>query len=245
MRKEAIRQKVLARMATAGVVRFPGMQSSIPNFEGAGHAVRLLRQLPMWKRARVICIGPGAPQVLARRQALADGKIVYVALPGLRAERCFIELDPRRLGSRSARAASICNATQLGRALTPYESRSIDLVVVGAVAATRQGARLGAGHGATDIEYALLRQALKVREYTPIVAVVHPSQIITERIPMRAHDVPVDFLITPDRVIAAPSLYPRPRGVLWDLLPPERIQASPILRKGRRIAREQRRPGML
>ena len=76
-----------------------------------------------------------------------------------------------------------------------------------------------------------------MREYTPIVTTVHPLQVIDDRIAMRAHDIPVDFLVTPDQVVAAPSLYPRPRGILWDLLPDERIRAIPALRKGRREGR--------
>jgi 5-formyltetrahydrofolate cyclo-ligase len=72
---------------------------------------------------------------------------------------------------------------------------------------------------------------------------IHPLQVVDDRIPMRAHDIPVDFMIMPDQVVAAPSLYPRPRGILWDLLPDERIRAIPILRKGRRDAAGSRSPG--
>ena len=121
----------------------------------------------------------------------------------------------------------------------------IDLVLVGSVAVSRQGARVGRGNGLADLEYALLRRAGKVREYTPIVTTVHPLQVIDDRIAMRAHDIPVDFLITPDQVVAAPSLYPRPRGILWDLLPDERIRAIPALRKGRREGRGTLTPGQI
>jgi hypothetical protein len=50
-------------------------------------------------------------------------------------------------------------------------------------------------------------------------------------------------MITPDQVVAAPSLFPRPRGILWDLLPDERIRSMPILRKGRREGRGTSSPG--
>jgi len=118
-----------------------------------------------------------------------------------------------------------------------HEMRTIDLMVLGAVAVTRQGARLGKGGGFADLEYALLRKEGKIREYTPIVTTVHPLQIVEERIPMRSHDTPVDFIVTPDQVIAAPSLHPRPRGIHWELLSEERILAIPVLRKGRREVR--------
>jgi 5-formyltetrahydrofolate cyclo-ligase len=164
-------------------------------------------------------------------------------LPGLRSERCFLEVDPARLGPNAWRAASLRVALRHGRPVTPSEIRPIDLVMVGSVAVSRQGARLGRGNGASDLEYALLRQAGKVREYTPIMTTIHALQIVEERIPMRAHDIPVDFMITPDQVVAAPSLFPRPRGILWDLLPDERIRSMPILRKGRREGRGTSSPG--
>jgi 5-formyltetrahydrofolate cyclo-ligase len=126
---------------------------------------------------------------------------------------------------------------QFGRFLPPHEMRPIDVVVCGSVAVTRQGGRLGDGGGYSDLEYALLRSEGKIREYTPILTTVHPVQIVDERLPMRGHDIPVDFLITPEQVIAAPSLHPRPRGVIWEILQEEKILSIPLLRKGRREVR--------
>src|SRR5262249_47514063 len=110
---------------------------------------------------------------------------------------------------------------------------------------SRQGARVSRGNGSAGLGYALLRRARKVREYTPIVTTVHPLQVNDDRIAMRAHDIPVDFLITPDQVVAAPSLHPPPRPLLWDLLPDERSRAIPALRKGRRDGRGTLTPGQV
>lgn len=243
MTKDAIRHKVWARVTAAGVARFPSVYGRVPNFAGAQTAANLLARLTIWKRAKVVKMDASAPQLPIRRAALQQGKILYLPLPGLRSERCFLELDPARLGPNAWRAASLRVALRHGRPVTPSELRPVDLVLVGSVAVSRQGARLGRGNGASDLEYALLRQAGKVREYTPIMTTVHPLQIVEERIPMRAHDIPVDFMITPDQVVAAPSLFPRPRGILWDLLPDERIRSMPILRKGRREGRGTSSPG--
>lgn len=245
MTKDAIRHKVWTRVTAAGVASFPSAYGRIPNFVGAAKAAELLCQLTIWKRARIIKADASAPQLAVRRAALRQGKILYLSLPGLRSERCFLEIDPARLGPNAWRAASLRIAMQYARAVSPAELRPVDLVMVGSVAVTRQGARVGRGNGAGDLEYALLRQAGKVREYTPVMTTVHPMQVVDERIPMRAHDIPVDFMITPDQVVAAPSLYPRPRGILWDLLPDERIRSMPILRKGRREGRGTSSPGHL
>ncbi len=243
MTKDAIRHKVWTRVTVAGVARFPSPYGRVPNFTGAERAAGLLCQLTIWKRAKVIKVEAGAPQLAVRRAALQQGKILYLPIPGLRAERCFVEVDPARLGPKAWRAATLRGALQYGRPVAPHELRPVDLVMVGSVAVSRQGARVGKGNGASDLEYALLRQAGKVREYTPIITTVHPLQVVEDRIPMRAHDIPVDFLVTPDHVVAAPSLYPRPRGILWDLLPDERIRSIPILRKGRRDSRGTSTPG--
>jgi 5-formyltetrahydrofolate cyclo-ligase len=237
MTKDEIRQKVRTRLKLAAVARFPGVEARVPNFVGAERASQLLCDLPMWKRAKVVLVNADAPQLAIRRSALRDGKIVYMAIPKLRSERCFVELDPEKLGVKILRTATIKGAMQLGRLVPPHEMRPVDLIVCGSVAVNRQGARLGRGGGYCDLAYALLRTEGKIREYTPILTTVHPLQVVDDRLPMRGHDIPVDFLITPDQVIAAPSLHPRPRGIIWEILREDRILSIPLLRKGRRDAR--------
>lgn len=245
MTKDAIRNRVWTRLALAGVLRFPAAPGLIPNFVGAQRAARLLVQLTIWRRAKAVKFDLAAPLLPLRRAALIEGKIIYLPLPGLRAERCFLEVDPARLGPNAWRAASLRGALRHGRPVAPQELRPIDLVLVGSLAVSRQGARLGRGSGTSDLEYALLRRAGKVREYTPIATTVHPLQLVDERIAMRAHDVPVDYLVTPDQILAAPSLYPRPRGIVWDLLPDDRIRTIPALRKTRREGRDSVTPGQV
>lgn len=235
MTKDEIRQRVRARMQGAGVACFPGVNSSLPNFVGANGAAELLCELPMWRRAKVLKINTDAPQLPVRRAALRDNKVIYVAIPRLRGERCFVELDPQRLGTQILRVANLRGALQLGRVIPPQEMRTIDLIVCGSMAVTRQGARIGNGGGYGDLEYALLRTEGKIREYTPIVTTVHPLQVVEDRLPMRGHDIPIDFIITPSQVLAAPSLHPRPRGIIWEILREERILTIPLLRKGRRV----------
>jgi len=191
----------------------------------------------MWRRAKVILLTNDPPQSGLRRLALRDNKIVYLAVPRLRRERCFVELDAQRLGSRVPRVLSLVGAMRFGRLVSPSEMRPIDLMICGSLAVTRQGARLGSGGGYCDLGYALLRGEGKIREYTPILTTIHPVQLIDERLPMRGHDIPVDFIVTPSQVIAAPSLHPRPRGVIWEILREDRILAIPLLRKGRGLGR--------
>jgi 5-formyltetrahydrofolate cyclo-ligase len=231
MTKAEIRQKVWQLLFRGEAARFPGTQSPIPNFIDADRAARLLRELAVWRRALVVKVNPDAPQLFVRRLAIEDGKVLYIAVPRLRAEKCFVEVDPQRLGSRALLAASLTGAYRYGRLVSPREMRPVDLIVCGSVAVSRDGTRVGKGGGYTDLEYALLREEGKVRESTPIVTTVHPLQIISERVAMLPHDIPVDFLVTPTEVIATRPGHARPRGIYWDLLRPLKINTIPLLRK--------------
>lgn len=231
MTKEDLRRKVWQLLEHNAVQRFPGAHGRIPNFIGAERAAARLTELAVWKKARAIKINPDAPQLAVRRQALADGKVVYLAVPCLRTEKCFIEIDPKRLGRRTMLAASILGATKYGRVVSPREVRAIDLVVCGSVGVRRDGTRVGKGGGYADLEYAILREEGKLKETTPVVTTVHPLQIVAEKVAMLAHDIPLDFLVTPFEVVATRPAFPRPRGIYWDLLKAARIEAIPSLRK--------------
>jgi 5-formyltetrahydrofolate cyclo-ligase len=102
---------------------------------------------------------------------------------------------------------------------------------------------VGKGGGYADLEYALLREEGKVRESTPIVTTVHGVQIVQGRLPMLPHDLPIDFLVTPDELVATRPAHPRPRGVYWDLLRSVKVNGIPALR--RRLHRGAASPGRL
>jgi 5-formyltetrahydrofolate cyclo-ligase len=57
---------------------------------------------------------------------------------------------------------------------------------------------------------------------------VHQLQVIDEPLPATAHDFSVDFIITPAETIQC-TRRPRPVGILWDHLTPEKIGAIPAL----------------
>jgi len=231
MTKTEIRETLWTRIDAAGAARFPEPHGRVPNFIGADAAAARLSDLAVWRQALAIKIDIDAPQHPVRRAALAAGKVVYLAIPRLRHEKCFVELDPKRLGSSLALPTNLTAACRRGRLVTPRDMRPIDLIVTGAVAVTRAGARLGKGGGYADLEYAVLREEGRIRESTPILTTVHPLQIVRHRIPMLAHDIPVDFIVTPDDTRAARAAHPRPRGIYWNLLRPMRISRIPLLRK--------------
>jgi 5-formyltetrahydrofolate cyclo-ligase len=166
-----------------------------------------------------------------RQAALCEGKTIYMAVRRLRQEHCFIELDPQRLGQRASAAATIRGAFKYGQPVTVDELRPIDLVVCGSVAVNREVARVGKGGGYSDLEYALAFAAGKLSSDTPILTTIHSLQIIEEAIPREVHDIPVDYIVTSQEVIETHTSLPRPEGIYWKLLPAERIEAIPALRR--------------
>jgi len=228
--KQALRERVWRLLERRRVARFPlPVAGRIPNFKGAEEAAARAATLPEWKAARRIKCNPDAPQRPLRLRALREGKLVFMAVPRLTAERCFLRLDPARLGDRLAQAATIKGASRLGEPVTPQELGRIDLVVAGSLAVNARGARVGKGGGYSDLEFALARAAGAVDERTPVLTTVHALQVLKDDIPMTPHDVPVDLVVTPERVIGTRPAFAKPAGIRWDELTPEQMESMPIL----------------
>lgn len=221
-------------MRARKVARFPGVEGRIPNFIGAEACADVLAASAWWKVARVLKCNPDSPQRAIRQRALADGKVIYMAVPRLRDAKPFIELEPDELKCSPFAASSIKGAAQYGRPVTLEQVRSIDLIICGSVAVNRQGARVGKGGGYSDLEFALLTKKKKIGRETPIVTSVHPLQVIDEDIPMIEHDIPLSGIVTPEEIIEVRSVLKRPKGIYWKMLPAEKIDAIPMLRAKRR-----------
>jgi 5-formyltetrahydrofolate cyclo-ligase len=161
--------------------------------------------------------------------ALREGKIVYVAVPQLKAEACFIELDPARLGKNLIKVATIKGAERYGRHVRVDEVSPLDLIVCGSVAVSGKGTRVGKGGGFSDLEFGLLREAGKVTGRTPILTTVHPLQIVPYETEMLPHDIPLDWIVTPEGALRCGAVYPKPRGIYWEFLGEEKIAAIPVL----------------
>jgi 5-formyltetrahydrofolate cyclo-ligase len=229
--KDEIRQAIWSRLKEHGVARFPGAEGRIPNFVGAEACARLLAETSFWRAAKVLKVNPDSPQRAIRQKALEAGKSLYMAVPRLRSEKPFIELDPNKLKCSPYVASSIKGAAKHGRLVTLREVKKIDLVVCGSVAVNRRGARVGKGGGYSDLEFALLTEENKIARDTPIVTSVHPLQIVNEEIPMTDHDIPLTAVITPEEIIETQSRSPRPKGIYWTMLPSKKIAEIPVLKK--------------
>src|SRR5215470_14135532 len=105
--KDVIRDRIWTALQGERVARFPGARGRIPNFIGAERCATLVDTLDVWRNARVIKANPDSPQRALRHLAMKQGKTIYMAVPRLRDEKCFVELDPGRLGNKLYKASSI------------------------------------------------------------------------------------------------------------------------------------------
>jgi len=155
-------------------------------------AARLV-ELPAWRRARTVALhaplGAEVDTAELARLALAAGKRVAW---------------PRISPAGPALEFACCGADELvpgpARALEPPPTApavplgAIDLVVVPGVAFDASGRRLGRGRGHYDATLSRLGPG------TARVGLAFDEQVV-DRVPVEAHDVPLDAVVTGSRVL--------------------------------------------
>jgi 5-formyltetrahydrofolate cyclo-ligase len=79
----------------------------------------------------------------------------------------------------------------------------------------------------------MLRLMGAVDEHTLVVTSVHDSQVTTELAgrALLKHDLCVDVIVTPTRVIRTTPAVPKPTGIYWDLLSPQKLAQVKVLRE--------------
>jgi 5-formyltetrahydrofolate cyclo-ligase len=231
--KDKLRAEIWSSLKREGVA-IADPFGRIPNFVGAEQAAAKLATLPMWQQARTIKCNPDTSQIPVRSRALREGKRLYMAVPKLTSDRCFVELTPEDLHRRGIleEAAIASKALQYGRLVAFEEMAAIDLAIVGCVAVTRQGGRTGKGAGFADLELAMLKMFALIEDDTPIATTIHPLQIVSDaRLPMQPHDWALDWIVTPTEAIATQTAHPRPDGLDWDTIRAEQYEKISILKK--------------
>jgi 5-formyltetrahydrofolate cyclo-ligase len=181
-----------------------------------------------FQNAKTVKVNPDSPQRQVRLEVLSHGKILLMPTPRLRSG--FILLDDNVPRNRLKLASSIRGAFMLGRRVSLDKVPAIDLVIVGSVAVAPDGGRIGKGEGYSEMEYGVLRELGLVSESTPVITTVHESQIVAS-VPLEDHDIAVDYIVTPTRVLATERTKPRPAGIIWSKISPEMMERMPVLKE--------------
>jgi len=228
--KREIRKKIWRIMEERNVARFPRpVFNRIPNFEGADEAAHRLQNLKIFQDARVLKVNPDSPQKPIRESVLSNGKILVTPTPRLKSG--FLLLDSKSVPkSAFSYASTIHGAFRYGKQIDLTDLPRVDLIIVGSVAVSLAGARIGKGGGYSEIECGILRELNLINEKTPIATTVHEIQIL-EKIPTEEHDIPINIIATPRRIIETKTRYPRSKGILWEKVTEKMLQGIPVLKK--------------
>lgn len=224
--KASARKALWDTLQAKRVARFPfPPHGRIPNFAGARQAAERLLAHPIFRRVQVIKVNPDSPQRWVRQLALERGITVITPTPRLKG--AFRLLDPAKIPKKHyGEAATLKRGGNWGKDIALAQMPKVDLVVMGSVAVTRDGRRLGKGHGYADLEYALLREL--GNPAVPIATTVHKLQVVGG-FPVEAHDTPLTLIATPDEVIEVKRRRRAPRGIDWQRLPKEALEEMPVL----------------
>ena len=225
--KAEARRAVWDALVEARVARFPfPTHGRIPNFEGAREAAEHLLAHPLFHKVRCVKVNPDSPQKPIREALLRRGVMLLVPTPRLQGG--FRTFDPAEIpADKISEAASLGASARWGQEVPLEALPPVDLIVTGSVVVTRDGHRCGKGHGYGDLEYAILREL--GQPPIPVVTTVHAIQVV-EVFPADPHDLPVAVIATPDACFEVPLPPEAPSGIDWDLLPPDAMEAMPILK---------------
>ncbi|XP_045843398.1 methenyltetrahydrofolate synthase domain-containing protein isoform X1 [Meles meles] len=231
--KQDIRQQIWDYMESQNLADFPRpVHHRIPNFKGSYLACQNIRELEVFARTQEVKVDPDKPLEGVRLLALQSKKTLLVPTPRLRTG-LFNKITPPPGATKDILRK--CATSQGVRSYsTPVglDSRVlVDLVVVGSVAVSEKGWRIGKGEGYADLEYAMMVSMGAVSQGMPVVTIVHDCQVVD--IPealLEDHDLTVDYILTPTRVIATGCERPKPTGIIWSKISCDVMGKIPILR---------------
>ncbi|KAH3711249.1 hypothetical protein DPMN_070751 [Dreissena polymorpha] len=232
--KPAIRNAVWKYIEENDMADFPRpVNRRIPNVKGAATAAELIPTMQEFKTAQVVKINPDKPQEQARFLTLDAGKTLLVPTPRLRTG-LFNKITPPAGATKDI--LRICSTSQGVReystTMSLEDKFKVDLVIVGSVAVSRAGVRIGKGEGFADLEWAMMSTIKAVNPDTVVITSVHECQIID--IPeslAEDHDLSVDYIVTPKEIIKCNRKRSKPTGIIWSKLEPIKLKRVPILRR--------------
>ncbi|XP_062967582.1 methenyltetrahydrofolate synthase domain-containing protein isoform X2 [Cynocephalus volans] len=231
--KQDIREQIWDYMESQNVADFPRpVHHRIPNFKGSYLACQNIKDLDVFARMQEVKVDPDKPLEGVRLLALQSKKTLLVPTPRLRTG-LFNKITPPPGATKDIlRKCATSQGVRSYSVPIGLDSRvHVDLVVVGSVAVSEKGWRIGKGEGYADLEYAMMVSMGAVSKGTPVVTIVHDCQVMDiPEVLLEDHDITVDYILTPTRVITTGCERPRPTGITWSKISREMMEKIPILR---------------
>ena len=208
------------------------VQGRIPNFKGSKAAANKLVNTIEFQNANVIKVHPSLNAIPLREQVLRHGKTLLVPpLPGH--DFLYFKVMPESVQNHNFNwAAQKRGFNKIGVPLDLKNIPKIDLFVVAATVVSKNGCRAGKGKGYGEVEWGIACELGAVSSSTPVATLVHDVQVVSnERFPsqlMDCHDLPVDIVATPTRLIRCDmalkdqniklpkTCLSKPSGIFWN-----------------------------
>ncbi|XP_029388614.1 methenyltetrahydrofolate synthase domain-containing protein isoform X1 [Mus pahari] len=231
--KQSLRERIWDYMESHDIADFPRpVHHRIPNFKGSYLAGQSIRDLEIFAGTQEVKVDPDKPLEGVRFLALQSKKTLLVPTPRLRTG-LFNRITPPPGATKDIlrKCATSQGVRNFSVPVGLDSSVLVDLVVVGSVAVSEKGWRIGKGEGYADLEYAMMVSMGAVHEGTPVITIVHDCQVVD--IPealLEDHDLTVDYILTPTRVITTGCARPKPMGILWSKVSCEMLTKIPVLR---------------
>ncbi|RXM29541.1 Methenyltetrahydrofolate synthase domain-containing protein [Acipenser ruthenus] len=236
-----IRKKVWDYIEDNNLANFPRpVHNRIPNFKGASQAAEKLTGLEEFRTSKTIKVNPDKPQQQARFLTLDGAYQACDSIKGLEVfnKTCGVKVDPDK-PLEGVRLATLQGVKEYSVPIGLDAKVQVDLVVVGSVAVSEKGWRIGKGEGFADMEYAMMVSMGAVSQSTIVVTIVHDCQVvdIPEEL-VDTHDLTVDYILTPSKVIKTECKHPNPKGIIWSKVDLNLLGKIPILKKLREMEKE-------
>ncbi|KAM6223819.1 LOW QUALITY PROTEIN: methenyltetrahydrofolate synthase domain-containing protein [Rhynchocyon petersi] len=233
-------------MESQNLADFPRpVHHRIPNFKGSYRACENIRKLDAFAGAQEVKVDPDKPLEGVRLLALQSHKTLLVPTPRLRTGLFNRIVPPPGATKDVLRKCATSQGVRNYSVPVGLDSKVlVDLVIVGSVAVSEQGWRIGKGEGYADLEYAMMVAMGAVHQETPVVTIVHDCQVVDiPEVLLGDHDLTVDYVLTPTRVIQTGCRRPKPSGVLWSQVSAEMLEKIPVLRSLRQREQPPGDPG--
>ncbi|KAG7275195.1 hypothetical protein CRUP_023783 [Coryphaenoides rupestris] len=215
----------------------PQQQARFVTLDGAFTACARVTGLQAFTETAEVKVDPDKPLEGARLEVLQAKKTLLVPTPRLRTG-LFNKITPPQGASKEQ--LRVCSTSQGVKEFSvPVgldANVKVDLLVVGSVAVSEKGYRIGKGEGYADMEYGMMVSMGAVTDSTVVVTVVHDCQVMDfpEEL-VEQHDLTVDYILTPTRVIKTDCLLPKPQGIIWSKLNKHMLEKIPVLKKLRAL----------
>lgn len=208
----------------------------IPYFPEADLCAERLTSTIEFVNTKTIKVNIDLAQEAVKLQALKAGKTLFVA-PSQKSDYLYAKIKPCNVDevplAQQKRIVKMLAGEETYEELGIEHAEPLDMIVVGCVAVTESGQRIGKGNGYVDLEIGILVDLGVITDRTVIATTVADEQVY----PPLPEDLftPVDFhidlIVTPTRTLRTVRPTPRAVGIQWPLLSSRRLEVVRVLKK--------------